>query len=389
MAPQSVSITGMGIITPSGLGIDSLWHKCLKQETFIQDGLGRVDQSLVQEMEQKVSLSPWLKNKPSNMGKSLLMSLYALTHALDEADWKSFTPDDVIVIGTTTGQIGLWEEDLLKTTQDQTSSAAALSKQPLYSLPEDLKRSLNFPGRIMVLSSACSASTQSLILGHQLLTSQRAKRVLAGGVEELGQLTINGFGCLKLLNSEPCKPFDQNRAGINLSEGSGFYSLELNSEKKSYASLLGGDTVLDSYHMTSPNPEGSGLEKSILSSLKTAQLKASDIAFIHAHGTGSTHNDQAEAFALHKLFSGSPEVISTKGTHGHALGASGAIEIGICLQVLKEQTIPAVSGLSQRDEAIHLNLPLKNVTKQIPYLLKTTLGFGGVNSSLILKAPHA
>lgn len=389
MTAHSVSITGMGIITPSGLGIESLWQKCLKQETFIQEGLGRLSHELMQEMEQKVSLSPWLKNKPTSMGKSFLMSLYAITEALTEANWKNFSSDDVIVIGTTTGQIGVWEDEMLKTTQNLPSSHEALSKQPLYALPEDLKLALNFPGRIMVLSSACSASTQSLILGQQLIKSQRAKRVLAGGVEELGQLTINGFGCLKLLNPLPCKPFDQNRAGINLSEGSAFYSLEVNTDKKSYGSILGGDTVLDSYHMTSPNPEGSGLEKSIYSTLKAANLQISDVAFVHAHGTGSSHNDQAEAFALHKIFPHAPEVISTKGTHGHALGASGAIEMGICLKILQQQTIPAVTGLTEQDHNIHLNLPQKNVSKNIPYLLKTTLGFGGVNSSLILKAPHA
>ena len=239
------------------------------------------------------------------------------------------------------------------------------------------------------MASACSASTQSLILGQQLIKSERAKRVLAGGVEELGKLTISGFGSLKLLNPEPCKPFDQNRAGINLSEGSAFYALEAATDKKSYATILAGDTVLDSYHMTSPNPEGSGLEKSILSSLKQSQLMPADIAFVHAHGTGSFHNDQAEAFAIHKVFPHAPEVISTKGIHGHALGASGSIEMGICLKILQQGLIPAVCGLVEKDANIHLNLPTKTVNKKVPYLLKTTLGFGGVNSSLILKAPHA
>lgn len=381
----SVSITGMGIISAAGMGITPLWNACLNKSAVTENGLGKISDSSLLQIQNQLNLK-------DISGKSLLMSLYAITEATQEAKWNDFTADDVIVIGTTTGQIGIWENDLLSYSASIApgeNGVQALSKQPLASLSNDLKKHLKFPGRIIILSSACSASTQAFILGEQLINSGRANRVIAGGVEELGQLTINGFGCLKLLNSSPCKPFDQNRAGINLSEGSAFYTLEKSSTKKSYGTLLGGDTFLDSYHMTSPNPEGLGLEKAILSALKQAEVKPSEIGFVHAHGTGSGHNDSSESFALHNLLPHGPEVVSTKGVHGHALGASGAIELGICLKIFSEKTLPPVTGLELVDESIKLNLPQTKKSKDVSYILKTTLGFGGINSALILKAPHA
>lgn len=387
-----VSITGIGMVSPAGLEISPLWKACLEKKSFMQQGVGPVSDEATSLISQKLSSSKWIQHPIINPGKTLLMSLYAITECLDQAGWNDFRDDDVILIGTTTGQIGVWENDLINFTQGtipDSQSTLNLTKQPLSALSDDLKRYLNFHGRIIILASACSASTQAFILAHQMLTSNRAKRIIAGGVEELGRLTINGFGCLKLLNQNPCTPFDQNRMGINLSEGSAFYTIEKDRLEKAHGYILGGDTFLDSYHMTSPNPEGMGLQKAILSAMRQSQIQSSDIAFIHAHGTGSSHNDQAEAAAIQALFPHSPEVVSTKGVHGHALGASGSIEVGLCLKTLNEQMIPPVTGLELIDETIKVNLPKSVVQKNIKYMLKTTLGFGGINSALVLEAPHA
>jgi 3-oxoacyl-[acyl-carrier-protein] synthase II len=140
--------------------------------------------------------------------------------------------------------------------------------------------------------------------------------------------------------------------------------------------------------MTSPNPEGEGLQKAVLSTLSKCQVKSEEISFVHAHGTGSSQNDLAESTALAKIFPHRPFVVSTKGVHGHALGASGSLELGICLQAMIQKIIPPVTGLDTVDENITLNLPTSAQPANIQYLLKTTLGFGGVNSAFILKAAN-
>ncbi len=379
------AITGMGILSPAGLGIEPLWKHCLNQQPLMLNGIAHVEESILQEAAASLSL-------PSTSGKSLVMSAWAISAAFTEARWKTFSSDDVIILGTTTGQISLWENTFSSFAAGNVlneEDSQILSKQTLSSLSDDLKKVLKFPGRFIIVTSACSASTQALILGQEMLASGRAKRVIAGGVEELGKLTMSGFGCLKLLNQSSCMPFDQDRSGINLSEGAAFYSLETHPSTSPLGFIAGGDTVLDSYHMTSPNPEGAGLKKAVLSALERSDVKPSDISFVHAHGTGSSHNDLAEAFALRDIFPHLPEVISTKGVHGHALGASGALELGICIQTMKEGFIPPVTGLKTIDPVIKINLPQQGLKKNIQWMLKTTLGFGGVNSALVLKAPHA
>ncbi len=387
----AVAITGMGMITPAGMGISPLWQACLKKTPITHLGFGKVSPDLLAAAHDKVLSSPWIKNSADIKSKSLIMCLYSLIEALDEAQWKNFTEDDALIIGTTTGQIGLWENSFQTYaggTPITEAESEIMRKQPCRTICDDIKKALDFPGRANVLVSACSASTQAIIHAEQLISSGRAKRVLAGGVEELSQLTMSGFGSLKLLDQTPCRPFDQNRMGINLSEGAAFYTVCEKSEK-SLGFILGGDTFLDSYHMTSPNPAGMGLQKAIVSTLFRARVLSSEIEFIHAHGTGSSHNDRSESTALSALFPHHPPVISTKGVHGHALGASGAIEVGLCLHILNAGLIPPVTGLVTPDEGITLNLPQKVLTSKISTILKTTLGFGGINSALVLRGPHA
>ncbi len=383
----SFPITGMGVVTPAGLGINPLWDKCLAKETLIQAGLGRIESSVISEIWNGVQTSKWIKKKSSALSKSLIFSLSSIISAIDEAGWKSFLEDDIIIIGTTTGQIELWEKELIELLKIESNKAPdfnALSEQPLQSLSDNLKYVLDFPGRILILSSACSASTQAVIAAHHYLGSKRAGRCIVGGVEELSDLTVTGFSALKLLLQQPCKPFDSDRVGINLSEGAAFYTIESQTKKSALAYLYAGESVLDSYHMTSPSVNGEGMQKALQSILRKNNLSSEDISFVHAHGTGSIHNDQAEARALTAVFPHQPLVVSTKGIHGHALGASGAIELGICLKILTENLAPGVTGLSNKDENIHLNLPIEKTDVNVNWLVKTTLGFGGVNSTFIL-----
>jgi 3-oxoacyl-(acyl-carrier-protein) synthase len=386
-------VTGMGLVTPVGSGVNPLWESCLNKETFIKEGLGVITPELLNIFWEEISQSKWIKNKPQHLSKSAIFALHSIIHAIENAGWSEFTSKDMIIIGTTTGQICLWESEmikLLKINSNHKSDINKLSKQPLQTLADCLKNILNFPGKILILGSACSASTQAIIAAEQYLSNGRAERCIAGGVEELSELTITGFSCLKLLSLNPCMPFDQARVGINLSEGAAFYTFEKNSLTKPLAYLYAGETVLDSFHMTSPSAEGAGLQKAIRSTLKKNNLEAKNIDVLHAHGTGSIHNDQSEAYAINEIFSHRPPVISTKGVHGHALGASGAIEFGICLKILHENIVPPITGLNAVDEQVKLNLPTNLLKTDIKFLMKTTLGFGGVNSTFIIgRAPHA
>ncbi len=380
------SISGVGMITSAGLSINDLWNACKDSKVMTSDGLGKVSEENLNEIQNYVDGSVWLKKKPLHFSRGLYFSLYSIIQAVTNAGWKNFSSTDSIFIGTTTGMLSMWEGEMLSSFKNAANSKLEdkIKNQSLSSLGDQLRESLGFEGKIFIIASACSASTQAFIEALNSLNAKQATRCIVGGVEELGELTMRGFSSLKLYSTVPCSPFDQDRGGINLSEGAAFYTLE-NNPHQSIAKVLGGNTFLDSYHTTSPHPKAQAYCKSIEKTLRDTGIRQNQISLVHAHGTGSYHNDGSEAFGLHHIFSNKVPIISTKGIHGHALGASGSLEIGVCLKIMQSDIIPKVAGLINVDEKFNINLPKKNINTKIMYLLKTTLGFGGVNTTLLLQ----
>ena len=257
--------------------------------------------------------------------------------------------------------------------------------QPLGSLLEALSQILGFRGRSLLISSACTAATQAIAIGCHWIRQGRVKRCFVGGTEILCDLTVQGFKSLQLLSEIPAAPFDKNRTGINLSEGAGFLCLEAEPGPHPLAVVSGSGLSTDSYHMTAPHPEGRGSLEAMQGALEMAGLQPSDISWVHAHGTGSQHNDLAEGNAIRQLFHGKmPWVSSTKWVHGHALGASGALETILCIEALKNKTILRTAGLKTPDPQIEVPHPSQHLHTNLNHILKNTLGFGGINASLVI-----
>ncbi|MBI3555800.1 MAG: beta-ketoacyl-[acyl-carrier-protein] synthase II, partial [Deltaproteobacteria bacterium] len=277
--------------------------------------------------------------------------------------------------------------------------SVALRSQSLGSVTAALAELLGFRGRAFLTSSACAASTQGLALAAQWLAQGKVKRVLVGGAEVLCNLTLEGFRSMQLVSPLNSTPFDVNRKGINLSEAAAFVCLEpeATATAKPLAHLSGFGLSTDGYHMTAPHPEGRGIFEAMQAALKSAGLSTQDISWVHAHGTGSRHNDQAEGSAIARLFTDGagraiidgPWTSSTKWVHGHALGASGALETTLCVHALLQQTILKTTGLKDPDPAIGLRHPTASAPARLRHILKTTLGFGGSNAALVLSQAGA
>jgi 3-oxoacyl-[acyl-carrier-protein] synthase-1 len=321
------------------------------------------------------------------------MPFFALSQAIESAGGKHLTHDDGIILATTTGQISVWERELIRFMKKEICSKEfekVFRHQPLGSLLEALIELFSFAGKALLVSSACTASTQAIALGSQWINRGIVKRCFVGGTEILCDLTIEGFKSLQLLSSETASPFDVNRTGINLSEGAAFLCLEGVRSPQAIASILGSGLSSDSYHMTAPHPEGHGSLMAMKAALQSAGLDPSDISWVHAHGTGSKHNDLAESCAIKTLFGETaPWVSSTKWVHGHALGASGTLETILCTEALREKTILATGGLKNPDPQISVkhpphHVPFDAAAERSFHILKNTLGFGGINASLVI-----
>ncbi len=384
---ENIYVTGAGAVSPFGTGVDSLWKAVKRNDTCIKDGLGNVSIKEIPSTYSNIS-------SQINQSKAFSMLVKALDEAMTQAEWSCLTESDGIILTTTTGLIELWEQDLVKyLAQRKTvdSFFETFKYEPLGSLLEQLCLAINFQGRRTLVTTACAASTQAMGVAYNWLKAGKVKRCLVGGSEVLSSLTVDGFKSLNLISSSPSKPFDKDRCGINLSEGSAFICLENPSEsmKPPLARLMGTGVSCDSYHMTSPHPEGKGCYNSIQMALRQAKLSPEEISFVHAHGTGSALNDLAEGSAIANAFrecKKSPIVCSTKSVHGHMLALSGVLESIISIKALEENLLLNTRNLEDIDSKINVNVICEkdgHCTNNINYILKTTLGFGGTNGAVI------
>jgi 3-oxoacyl-(acyl-carrier-protein) synthase len=243
---------------------------------------------------------------------------------------------------------------------------------------------------ITTISTACSSSANAIFFGARMIRHNLLDVAIAGGVDSLTKFTLNGFNTLMILDQEFCRPFDENRKGLNLGEGAGY--LVLVSErvanalkKEMYCRLSGYANANDAYHQTASSPEGEGSFMAMRSALDKSGLQPGDIDYINLHGTGTHNNDIAEGTAIKRLFGAKyPKLSSTKSFTGHTLGASGGMEAvfsalalrhGIVYPNLRWKT--AMKELSLVPQTLFLkNQPLKHV-------LSNSFGFGGNCSSLI------
>jgi 3-oxoacyl-[acyl-carrier-protein] synthase-1 len=238
------------------------------------------------------------------------------------------------------------------------------------------------------ISTACSSSANALLLGSRMIQQGVVKRAICGGCDALSRYTVNGFASLKNVSKEACKPFDQNRVGLNLGEGAGYLLLEREEDAiargaEIIAILSGYSNSNDAYHPTAPSPDGSAAYRTMERALKKANLQASDIDYINAHGTATDTNDAAEGKAIERMFGTSVPFSSTKPYTGHTLAAAGAIEAIFSIYALQNDVIlpnlnftTGMEDVSIRPAAGMMNTPLKHV-------LSNSFGFGGNNVSLV------
>ncbi len=376
-----VAITGLGAYTCAGRTASELWDSAVSGRSGIRDGVGRIAEAVAGEGLLKTA-------------RTTFFAAHAAREAMKAAGWDRLNVDDGLVFATTTGRIPAWESPLVDHLRGELSPekfAEVFRSQPLGSALDALKEELSFTGRTLLVSSACSAATQALALGAVWIRQGRAKRVLVVGAEVLCNLTLAGFNSLQLLAPEGARPFDLDRSGINLSEGAGAVCLEGASVAggTAIAMLAGYGLSTDGYHMTSPHPEGRGSYQAMRRALQTAGVTPADITWVHAHGTGSKANDSAEGAAVAHLFSEvrvAPYISSTKRIHGHALGASGAIEAVLCVQAIQKGIVLPTEGLTNPDPEIRVRHTPGVTRVPVRHILKNTLGFGGTNASVVFSS---
>jgi 3-oxoacyl-[acyl-carrier-protein] synthase II len=259
-----------------------------------------------------------------------------------------------------------------------------------------------FKGPNFSTVTACASSSHAIGEAFHILQLGKADAIFAGGSEAaLASLSFAGFCMMKAMsthfNDEPeraSRPFDRNRDGFVMGEGSGMVLLEtlesaLARKAKIYCEVIAYAASCDAYHITSPDPEGNGLANCLENLLREAKLTASEVDYINAHGTSTEINDKFETLAIKKVFKENAahlKISSTKSMTGHLLGAAGGIEAIICAKAIETGIIPPTINYENPDEECDLDyVPNKAIRRNVAVAISENLGFGGHNAALMFK----
>lgn len=266
-------------------------------------------------------------------------------------------------------------------------SSASLSSYIDGNPAEWIRREYGLEGPAVTVSNACASGTDAIGIAMMWLRAGIVDIAIAGGTDEINKVPYDGFAALGVCSSEPCRPFDADRAGLNLGEGAGVVVLSRRELAPSAGfAVTGFGKTADAFHITRPSPDGPQLERAVRTALSDASLRASDVGYVNAHGTGTDANDRVECAVLHRVFGDSLRFSSTKEFTGHALGAAGAIECVLSLLSLEESVIPGngrFSRLASDMPAAPVREPVRMA--DLRAVMSVSLAFGGSNSAIVME----
>lgn len=322
--------------------------------------------------------------------RTALLGMQALGEALDEAGLSGGElPGAAFISGTTVGGMDRSEcyyPDFLA----NDSRNEYIAMHDCGASTELIADRFGRFGFVSTPSTACSSAMNAILVGANLIRSGAFDIVVVGGSECLTRFHLNGFNALMILDTQPCRPFDATRAGLNLGEGAAYVVLERAASARrrgvhALATLDGVANTCDAFHQTASSADGEGAFRAMRGALADAGLNPSEVDYINAHGTGTPNNDASESAAMLRLFGDRvPPVSSTKAFTGHTTSASGAIETVICLLALRHGFLPVnLNWQHPMDNGI---VPVRESRppREIRHVLCNSFGFGGNDSSLLL-----
>ncbi len=295
-----------------------------------------------------------------------------------------YGPDRVaLVVGTSTSSIGATEEayrTLLPDGQFPEDLRRPIVHTP-HSLGDFVRAALGLQGIVVTVGTACSSSAKVFAQAERFMRLGLADAAIVGGVDTLCGSVLFGFNSLELVSSEPCRPFDRSRRGINLGEAGGFALLERSGERGPW--LLGYGESSDAHHMSSPHPHGTGARLAMQNALERAGLTSNVIDYINLHGTASLKNDEVEARLVTSMFPAWTLASSTKGWTGHTLGAAGVVEATITSLAMETGLVPGTLNAQHLDPACGPQIRIENTVTDVRFAISNSFGFGGSNCSLL------
>lgn len=390
-----VAVVAAGVVSPLGFGLP----ETLASLRAAKDCITPVARFSVAQCRCKtagqVADERLLEDLPNaKYGHQLHRASHMMIRALQEAlaQDQQFKPE-FAVIGTTSGGMSFGEDYYRSLHRHETlrNMPGWIANYPPQKPVADALDLFGIRIGCQVIANACASGTNAIGHAFECVRSGRYQRILTGGYDALSELVFVGFDSLQASTPEKCRPFDRDRTGMVLGEGAAILALEeLGSACARGAHVLaeitGYGISTDNHHLTQPDPSGVGARAAMEQALRSANLEASAVDYINAHGTATPFNDAAEAKAISDLFGSGVPISSTKSMMGHSLGAAGAIEAIFCLLAVQQQFLPANINFRACDEDIDLNI-VANEPHSAPIrtVVSNSFGFGGTNASIVIQ----
>ena len=416
---RRVVVTGLGMLTPLGCGVETTWARLIKGES----GAARIDKFDVSDISCQIACSiprgdgsngtydpdQWMEPKDQRkVDEFIIFGMCAARQALDDAGWKPQSYEDQTRTGVLIGS-GIGGIERIADTSITLREKGPRRVTPFFVPGSIINLASGFvsiefglKGPNHAVVTACSTGAHAIGDAARMIALGDAEVMVAGGTESpVNRIAMAGFAALRALstnfNNEPkraSRPYDKARDGFVMGEGAGCVVLEeLDHAKargaKIYAEITGYGLSGDAYHITAPAPDGDGAYRCMTMALKRAGITAGDIDYINAHGTSTPLGDEIELGAVQKLVgnaAGRISMSSTKSCVGHLLGAAGAVEAIFCILAIRDRVAPPTINLDNPSVETPIDLvPHAARKRDIDIVLSNSFGFGGTNASLIFR----
>jgi 3-oxoacyl-[acyl-carrier-protein] synthase II len=420
---RRVVVTGMGMVTPLGCGVEPTWQRLVRG----QSGASRIERFEVSDLPCKIGCTiprgdgsdgtfnpdQWMEPKEQRkVDDFIVFAMCAARQALDDAGWKPESREDQAATGTMIGS-GIGGIEGIAATAVTLHEKGPRRVSPFF-----------IPGRLINLASgyvsiefglkgpnhavvtACSTGAHAIGDAGRLIALGDADVMVAGGTESpVNRLSMAGFSALRALstsfNDAPTRasrPYDKDRDGFVMGEGAGVVVLEEYEHAKRrgakiHAELIGYGLSGDAHHITAPEPDGDGALRCMNAALRRANVSPAEVDYINAHGTSTPLGDEIELGAVQRLVgnaAGRIAMSSTKSSIGHLLGAAGAVEAIFCVLAIRDRIAPPTINLDNPSVDTPIDLvPHQARERDIDIVLSNSFGFGGTNASLVFRRASA
>jgi len=369
-------ITDYNCVTPLGFDVASNWNHLVEGKSGV--ALHKVIEnheafyaSIIDTEKLEEEFKPNFDNPDfTRLEKMFLLSLKPLVEKHE------ITEETAFILSTTKGNISLLKN------QTELPEGVYLSN-----LAQKIADYFGFKTKPVVVSNACVSGVMAIAVAKNMIQAGKYKDAFVIAGDEVSEFVISGFNSFQAIGTEPCKPYDKNRNGINIGEAAAAtYITSAPNENENFRFKISGDSAVnDANHISGPSRTGDGLYASIKSAMTEANVTSEQIDFISAHGTATIYNDEMEAIAFNRMELQNIPLNSMKGYYGHCLGASGLLESIISMESARHGILIPSKNFEETGVSQPLNIIKENQFAAIQYILKTASGFGGCNAAIVLE----